>query len=126
MNKTRYKASELLEQSAGQLAQRHQQRLHRMTRQAVYGKRTAPASTRWRRLRWPVTVTAPVLSVMAVIVVWQFSQPGKVTPTAATPPVAAVEAVPAWVQDTRVPLAVLQNIEFYQWLENELDKTKQG
>lgn len=120
MKKTKYKASELLEQSAEQLALRHQQRLHQMTREAVYGKRAASSRHNlWRGLRRPVAVATPALALLGVVLIWQLSQQTTNNPPALQ--LAADKNIPAWVKDTEVPLAVLQNIEFYQWLENELD-----
>ena len=119
MKKTKYKASELLQQSAEQLAQRHQQRLHQMTREAVYGNAVSPRNNLWCGLRWPVAVATPALAVLGVALIWQLSQ--QTANNQPAPQMAAGGDIPAWVQDTEVPLAVLQNIEFYQWLENELD-----
>ncbi len=117
---TKHKPAELLQQSAEQLAQKHQQRLHAMTRAAVYGKAASRARPTlypaWRRL-----VAVPVLSLLGIALVWQLSQHSGAPHT--QPQLALDDQVPAWVQDTDVPLAVLQNYDFYQWLEHELDNT---
>ncbi len=122
MNKTtetRHNPAALLQQSAEQLAQKHRQRLHRMTREAVYGK---AASTRpaWFST-WRTWVALPVLSLPGIALLWQLNQQTGAPRT--QPRLALEDSVPAWVQDTEVPLAVLHNYDFYQWLEHELDKT---
>lgn len=105
----------LLQQSAEQLAQRHRRRLHEMTRQAVYGQ-SATVSW-WSKRYWPAAIAVPALSLMAVVLVLQIER--QTQPSPAT--LASNLDIPAWVEDTDVPVAVLQNMQFYQWLEHELD-----
>ncbi len=119
IDETNMKPTQLLQQSADQLAQKHQQRLHQMTRQAVYGAATEVRAARpW--LRWPTLIAAPLASVLTIVVVWQLSQ--QLDTDTMQPTMVADSTLPAWVQDTEVPVAVISNIEFYQWLEDELDK----
>ena len=110
---------QLLDVDAEKLAQEHQQRLHQMTRAAVYGK--VKEGRKPAFALWPVAV--PVLSLMAITLVWQLTQQPEVS---SLQPVIALkenvpESAPDWVRDADVPLAVIENVEFYQWLEKELN-----
>ncbi len=110
---------QVLDKAAEKLAFEHQQRLHQMTRAAVYGE--ANVSRRVLAL-WPVAV--PVFSLMAITLVWQLTQ--QVETPSSESIVAMKKGVPHWVKDASAPLAVIENIEFYQWLEKELDHEHQS
>ncbi|HHJ35129.1 MAG TPA: hypothetical protein ENJ87_05130 [Gammaproteobacteria bacterium] len=121
-NNTDLTPDEVLQFEAEKLADLHQQRLHQMTREAIYGlpeKRYQPdnVSLRFGMNAWSVAV--PVFSLVAILLVWRMIQQPQVV--SQPPPLASKENVPAWVKDTDVPVAVIENIEFYQWLERELE-----
>ena len=129
MTNQTYKTTQLLDDSAAQLAQRHRQRLHRMTHEAVYGQRPH----RMRHGAWwrPALATGLPLAVFVSVALLlqpatQPQAPDTVAQVTPALPAKVPAKVPAWVQDTGVPLAVLENIEFYQWLEHELDKKHHG
>jgi len=117
----RHVPEQLLQQGADKLAAAHQQRLHQMTRAAVYGAKpdralSASGPSWFRENAW--TVVAPVFSLSLLVLVWQLVQQADVA--IPSPPLALKEPVPDWVKDAEVPVAVIENIEFYQWLEKEL------
>ena len=113
---------QVLEHHADQLAAQYHQRLRKMTHEAVYGKSTKNRGyqnifTSLTKNPWPIFL--PVASLSVVIFIWQFLHQPDVTLTNKS--LTLKEKVPDWVRDTEVPVAIIENIEFYQWLEKELE-----
>ncbi len=112
---------QVLQRDAQRLAEIHQQRLHQMTREAVYGvtkkqHSSVDAGTWFGINKWAMVV--PVFSLTAIALVLQLIQQPEISP--GNPLLALKDNAPGWVKETDIPLAVIEKIEFYQWLEKEL------
>ncbi len=116
MNRQNNNPNDILQSSAERLAQKHQQRLHQMTREAVYGK----AKKQPFQFGMFSKVAVSVFSFALLVFLWQ-AQPLQNHPPGIEN-IASSTDVPQWVKDADVPVAVLENLEFYQWLEKELEK----
>ena len=117
MNKpeSNMKAYDYLQQSAEQLAKKHQQRLHQMTRVAVFGERKKQTF----HFDLFTKVASVTFALLLMVVVWQVKPLQDAS--LSIDKHALNSDIPQWVQDTNVPVVVLENIEFYQWLEKELE-----
>lgn len=98
-----------LDRLAQRLEQKHHARLEAMTRAALQAQRPAPRF-QWLSAAWmrPAFATAFVLA--ASITLWVAYQTGK---RASDAP--ALAQLPTWVEDTQVPLTLLENMDFYDW-----------
>ena len=105
-----------LDQLAQRLEQKHRLRLDAMTRAALQAPQPAPR-VQWLSAVWlkPAMITAFTASI-AVAVVLLIVLPEK----SPTPP-ATLVTLPDWVKDTDVPLTLLTNMDFYDWLAQQPD-----
>lgn len=110
-----------LDQLAQRLEQKHRTRLEAMTREALH---TQPATRLpWLHPAWlkplrlrsatatMVTAFAASAALAAVLLVFLPEKPPTAPVTLAT--------LPDWVQDTDVPLTLLENMAFYDWLSQQ-------
>ena len=109
------KANKYLDQQAEDLAQRHQIRLNAMRKKALQPQR----QTVW----WlnPIAMMAVPAATVALLIVSVWS-PDTLKQAEPIPLAQTAEKIPAWVADTQVPVEVLENIKFYEWLSHELNK----
>ncbi|WP_287600046.1 hypothetical protein [Thiothrix sp.] len=103
-----------LDQFAQRLARKHQVRLEAMTRSAL---QVQPATARlsWLHKAWmkPAMATAFAASLaLAAVLLGYLPEKKAIEP-------AAFAAMPEWVKDTEVPLTLLENIAFYDWLSQQ-------
>lgn len=118
--KTIMKAHKHLDQKAEALAQKHSHRLLQMRQRAMQHQRRSP----W----WlnPLAMMAVPAAAVAILVVslWtpgvMLNEQQPAQPLAVKTPA----GIPAWVADTQVPVEVLENIQFYEWLSHELKRKK--
>lgn len=103
-----------LDQLAQRLEQKHRTRLDAMTRAALQAQQPPPRVP-WLSAVWmkPAMITAFTASIAAAAVLLVYL-PGKKPAEPAT-----FAALPAWVTDTDIPLTLLENIEFYDWLSQQ-------
>ncbi|MDX9987402.1 MULTISPECIES: hypothetical protein [Thiothrix] len=112
------------DQLAQHLEQKHRHRLEAMTRTAL---QTPPPSTclSWLHLVWikplrlrsATTVMVSALAASAAIAVVLLIVLPEKSPT----PPATLVTLPDWVKDTDVPLTLLTNMDFYDWLAQQPD-----
>lgn len=103
-----------LDQLAQRLEQKHRRRLEAMTRSALQTQRPAP-HLQWLHTAWmkPAMVTAFAASLaLAAVLLGYLPEKQAIEP-------ATVAAMPEWVKDTDVPLTLLENIAFYDWLSQQ-------
>lgn len=103
-----------LDQLAQHLEQKHRTRLDAMTRAALQAPQPTPRG-QWLSAVWlkPAMITAFAASIATAAVLLVYL-PGKKPAEPAT-----FAALPAWVTDTDIPLTLLENIEFYDWLSQQ-------
>lgn len=103
-----------LDRLAQRLEQKHRTRLDAMTRAALQAPQATPC-VQWLSAVWlkPAMITAFTASIAAAAIVLVYL-PGKKPAEPAT-----FAALPAWVTDTDIPLTLLENIEFYDWLSQQ-------
>jgi hypothetical protein len=99
------------DQLAQHLGQKHRHRLETMTRAAL---QIPPPIT---RLSWmkPAMLTAFAASATLAVVLLI------VLPEKSPTPPATLVTLPDWVKDTDVPLTLLTNMDFYDWLAQQPD-----
>ncbi len=110
------KANKYLDQQAENLAQRHQARLDSMRKNAL---------AQQRQIVWwlnPIAMMAVPAATMAILVVSVWTPDVLLNEIEPVPVAQTAEKIPAWVADTQVPVEVLENIKFYEWLSHELNK----
>jgi len=123
---------QLLDQSATTMGERHRLRLEQMTVQSVahYSTLSSTLSStlpqrNYRPFALPFAMAA---SLMFVFWLWW---PLKHETTPQSIPVVAVTttpnaAVPEWVTDTAIPISLLKNMKFYDWLAKQEEKQNRG
>jgi len=115
------KANKYLDQQAEILAQRHQKRLQSMRETALQHQR----QTAWWLSPFAMMLVPAATMALLVVSVWM---PGfflnEITPSTEMVQLKndLPNNAPAWVADTQVPVDVLENIKFYEWLSHELNK----
>ncbi|NOY63231.1 MAG: hypothetical protein GXP10_08805 [Gammaproteobacteria bacterium] len=108
-SRNRLSTSKLLDRKAEQLAQRHRQRLNEMTE-------TALAKSASRRSIWLSPQPALAFTILGIAVLAFWLIPGSETDISAP----QMAAIPDWVLDEQVPLALLESPEFYRWLTEQM------
>ncbi|HEB63011.1 MAG TPA: hypothetical protein ENJ07_00870 [Gammaproteobacteria bacterium] len=113
--KDRVTPKELLNQKAEQLAQRHRRRLDEMTEMAL-------ENSLQNRFNWLRPQPVLALATFAVVVSTYslFSTTEHSLPPSAHHSANQVAALPDWVMDDQVPLALLESPEFYDWLAKQM------
>ncbi len=128
-------AKQLLDQSTIEISQRHRVRLEQMTMQAVAHrsrqhreKRQSPKQPRSNKYRPFAFPLAMASSVMFVLWLWWPLQ--QTTAPQNNPAVVAISpsntGVPEWVTDTEIPISLLDNMAFYDWLAKQKDEQNHG
>ncbi len=116
-NKLPFTPNEHLDQHEQALAKKHQQRLRAMTQEALYPQQQ-PWHASWVK---PAMVTA--FSVLLVSTVIFLKAPVSINPNtdSAIPPQSMPLSMPLpeWVMDTDIPLTLIENLEFYDWLAQQ-------
>lgn len=112
MSKSERKLTDYLDQQAGKLASDHEQRLKQMTHDAI---RQQQAQARYSYWPWPVVSGVVASGVLLFISMgWWFGEPSL---NQSLPQ--AQGFFPALVMDDQVPLALLEEMSFYQWLAGQ-------
>ena len=111
-----------LDQKAQKLAEKHQQRLETISKQALSHQRIHPPSnflsfflsSLFKRLLTPAPMMAVAsIFVLSLAIPYFFESADKQLSSHAL----QVNAkLPTWVKDTEVPIALLENLDFYVWL----------
>lgn len=102
-----------LDQLAQRLEQKHRTRLEAMTRAALRTPRPSRHASRWQfPCLKPVMATGLAASAAIAALLW-------LSPREQTPAMAGMAALPEWVADTGVPLTLLANMDFYDWLARQ-------
>ncbi len=104
-----FSPGEYLDRRKQALTHKHQRRLQRMTREAMLS-RAKPWHSSWVK---PALATA--FSVMLVTTFVLLKEGTENVPN----PVLQDADLPAWVTDTEVPLTLIENLEFYDWLAQQ-------
>ncbi len=99
---------EYLDQRKQQLTQKHQRRLQRMTVEAIQSREHS-----WH-IPWKL-VMASAFSIMLIATTAFLKKPETEQPSQPD------MSLPAWVMDTEVPLTLIENLEFYDWLAQQPD-----
>ena len=106
-------SSEYLEKRKHALTQKHTHRLHRMTQEALESRQNKRFQFVWVK---PVLATA--FSILLLVAVMLFKVPEN--PQQPVGQSASIMAkLPEWVTDTQVPLSLIENLEFYEWLAQQ-------
>jgi len=119
------KANKYLDQQSEVLAQRHQKRLQSMRETALQHQR----QTAWWLSPFAMMLVPAATVALLVVSVWtpelllnETMPEAEIAQVVNKVPANMPSNVPAWVADTQVPVAVLENIKFYEWLSHELNK----
>ena len=107
-NKPDYSPKDCLNSRQQTLADKHHSRLVKMTQEALQ-----PQENIWRSL-WMKPALATAFSLLLVTSIVILNSPEKQTGSV-TPDV----NLPEWVTDTEVPLTLIENLEFYDWLAQQ-------
>ncbi|MDQ7015740.1 MAG: hypothetical protein Q9N68_05110 [Gammaproteobacteria bacterium] len=107
------KANELLNQSAHKLAEKHQQRLRQMTLEALELAEKKPFLNSLRFLLPPPAYAAAALLFISAGFGWLSLQNSSESESQ------IVAQLPEWLSDEQVPMELLENPDFYQWLAKQ-------
>jgi len=113
--------SELLERQSETLGRKHQDRLEAMTRLAVDAARDSGSRRAWSS--WTLAAGAMAAVVLTVALVLLSPTPRQPETTLAS---GNRDVIPAWVEDDSVPVSLLENIEFYVWINQSSNADQQG
>lgn len=104
--KSHLSPGEYLEGRKQTLTQKHQRHLHRMTQEALQSQENNNQKS------WFKPAMATAFSVMLVTTLVLLNTSDKSSEQSETD-------LPAWVTDTNVPLNLIENLEFYDWLAQQ-------
>jgi len=107
--------NKLLNQSAEKLAAKHQQRLESMTLAALQKAEKKPLFESFLFLLPQPAYAAAALLLISAGVGWMTlqNQSNELIESQTT------AQLPEWLSDDQVPMELLENPEFYQWLANQ-------
>jgi len=107
--------NKLLNQSAKNLAAKHQQRLENMTTAALQKAAKKPLLESFLFLLPQPAYAAAALLLVSAGVGWMTlqNQSNELIESQTT------AQLPEWLSDDQVPMDLLENPEFYQWLANQ-------
>jgi len=109
------KVNKLLDQSAQRLAAKHQQRLESMTSAALQKDEKKPLFELFLFLLPQPAYTAAALLLISAGFGWMTlqNQSNEIIESQTT------AQLPEWLSDDQVPMELLENPEFYQWLAKQ-------
>ncbi|HGG58358.1 MAG TPA: hypothetical protein ENK26_00375 [Gammaproteobacteria bacterium] len=113
--------AKLLERQSETLGRKHQDRLEAMTRLAVEAARDSGSRRAWSS--WTLAAGGMAAVVLTVALVLLSPTPRQPETTLAS---GNRDVIPAWVEDDSVPVSLLENIEFYVWINQSFDADQQG
>ncbi|MFV2057274.1 MAG: hypothetical protein ACC707_12450 [Thiohalomonadales bacterium] len=124
----------ILDQAAQNLSTRHAARLDKMTEnaEAYYIDKKQHRHRLWHQYQFKYNhLTLPiVMASSALFVLWLIGSNWQGTRLHNDPIVASTPlvdtAVPGWVLDTKVPISLLKNSAFYDWLAEQEEANKHG
>jgi len=117
-----------LDQSAAAMGEKHGLRLEQMTLQAV-ARYTEKPQNNYRQFAVPFAIPL-AMATSLMFVVWLWWPLNDTTAPQGIPPVAVTASskagLPEWVTDTTIPLSLLNNMEFYDWLAKQTENQNHG
>ncbi len=102
---------DILDRRQQALANKHSARLHRMTQEAL---QLQPSPSSLWQSAWLKPTVATAFSLMLVTSIIFLNPANKKTHT-----LELDSHLPEWVTDTEVPLTLIENLEFYDWLAQQ-------